>query len=257
LSGLKPLFLSKNLGIALSKNQIYSVSMKAVLLAAGNGTRMQPLTFSQPKALIDVCDKPIIYHLVSAFPNKIDELIIVIGYLGDQIREYCKSEFLGRHVTYVEQEKKNGTLDALKCCEHLLNDEPFAVFYVDDLLDKESITKLASHPSSIMVQKSIYPEKYGVVSLREDGTIDNIEEKPTHPKSNLIVTNGCVITKDIFSYTPIMHPNGEYYLTTILDNFARDHKTAVVYAKSWIPLGDPNELNNAQKILREYPNLLY
>ncbi len=231
--------------------------MKAVLLAAGNGTRMQPLTLSQPKALIYVCDKPIIYHLVSAFPETIDEIIIVIGYLGHQIREYCKSEFLGHRVTYIKQDKKKGTLDALRCAEHLLTDDPFAVFYVDDLLDKPSITKLASYQSAIMVQKSAHPEKYGVVSLREDGTIEDIEEKPAHPKSNLIVTNGCVITKDIFSYVPIRHQNGEYYLTTMLDSFIRDHKTAVVYAKSWIPLGDPNELKNAQEILKENPNLLY
>ena len=70
--------------------------MQCVILAAGEGTRMRPLTLAMPKPLVPVCGVPLIEHIVRPLPKVIDELIIVIGYKGEMIREYCGEEFMER-----------------------------------------------------------------------------------------------------------------------------------------------------------------
>ena len=90
--------------------------MQCVILAAGKGTRMRPLTEHTPKPLIKVCGKPILQHIVEALPAEIDELILVVGYLEEQIRTFCGAEFCGRKVKYVTQgNSAGGTGDALRC----------------------------------------------------------------------------------------------------------------------------------------------
>ena len=77
--------------------------MQCVIIAAGRGTRMRPLTDTTPKPLLKVCGKAVLDHIVEALPTQITELIIVTGYLGEQIREHCGEEFYVRPVTYLEQ----------------------------------------------------------------------------------------------------------------------------------------------------------
>ena len=77
--------------------------MKAIVLAAGEGRRMRPLTENIPKPLLQIQDRPLIEHIVERLPEEVDELIIVVGYLGEMIKQYCSDNFLGRPITYVEQ----------------------------------------------------------------------------------------------------------------------------------------------------------
>ena len=81
--------------------------MQCVILAAGKGTRLRPLTEKCPKPLVEVGGKTLLDHIVGALPSAVDELIIVTGYKGEMIREYCGKEFYGRKVTYIHQEEVN------------------------------------------------------------------------------------------------------------------------------------------------------
>jgi len=231
--------------------------MKAVILAAGEGVRMRPLTLTRPKPLVLLDEKPLLHYLVSSFPKEISELIIVTGYLGNQIRDYCGDSFLGRRVTYVEQREKTGTFDALKLCEPYLNDkEPFAVFYADDLIDRDTITRLIAYPLSLVVAEVPDPWRFGVATLRDDGKLKSIEEKPENPTSNLIVTCAYVLSKEILTYSPVRHPNGEYYLSSVISEFAKDHDIDVVHSSFWFPVGTPGDLARAEEIIKERPELL-
>ncbi len=80
--------------------------MQCVILAAGGGTRMRPLTLVRPKPLIIIASKPLIEHIVGALPSEIDSLIMVVCYKADMIRDYCGEIFLGRPVTYVTRAKE-------------------------------------------------------------------------------------------------------------------------------------------------------
>lgn len=226
--------------------------MKAIILAAGEGVRMRPLTLSKPKPLLEVAGKPLIHRLVSNLPDKVDGVVFVVGYLGDQIRNYCKNNFLGRKVDYVEQENPRGTYHAVSLCHpyiHRGQDKRFFVFYADDLLDAGTIGKMMGHERALVVQEVADPRRFGVVSTNEDGSVKEIVEKPENPKSNLVLTNGLLLDQKIFQYPPPHTVNGEYYLSTAIAEMAKRHKFMTVKADFWFPIATPGDLKKAEGAL--------
>ena len=225
--------------------------MKAIILAAGEGTRMRPFTHNTPKPLIKLGGKPILEHLVLGLPEKITELIMVVGYLGEQIQNHCGEKFCGKQVAYVWQKEKRGTYHALDLCKKLLNpSESFAVFYADEFVDRETLESCLNHDLAAIVKTVDNPSRFGVVTLNEDGSIKDIVEKPEHPKSNLVLISGLVLDLSIFDYAPEPHSNGEYYLSTALAKMAKDYKVFSIQAQSWISVGTLEDLAMAEKLLR-------
>jgi dTDP-glucose pyrophosphorylase len=117
--------------------------MQCVILAAGKGTRLRPLTDNCPKPLVKVAGKPLLDHIVEALPTAVDELIIVVGYLGGMIEDYCGKEFHGRKVTYITQEEQKGTAHALWLCKDLIKGR-FLFLFADDLHGKEDLARATS-----------------------------------------------------------------------------------------------------------------
>jgi len=104
-------------------SQIGIVPMKAVILAAGDGVRMKPLTNTRPKVMLQVAGKPILYHLLLEVKKAgIKDVVIVVRYLKEQIIEYFKKEDLGLKITFVEQGTKNGTGEAILTAEKFIDD---------------------------------------------------------------------------------------------------------------------------------------
>jgi bifunctional UDP-N-acetylglucosamine pyrophosphorylase/glucosamine-1-phosphate N-acetyltransferase len=224
--------------------------MKAVILAAGEGVRMRPLTLTTPKPLINVAGQPLLHHLVKSLPEKISELVIVHGYLGDQIVKHCGEEFLGRRVTYVRQPEKTGTFDALRLSKEHLDNEPFAVLYSDDFIEKGAFEKLVNHDLAAITTRVEDPRRFGVVILNDDGTIKDIIEKPEVPPSNQILVSGFVLKSSIFDYPPKEAVKGELFLPVAVGNMAKEHKIYTVEAKTYIPVGVIEDLEKAEKLLR-------
>ena len=222
--------------------------MQCVILAAGLGTRMRPLTEERPKPLIKVCGKPLLQHIIEALPPGIDEIIIVVGYKAEMIREYFGEEFLGRKVTYVTQEKQEGTAKALWLCKDLLKGR-FLFMFADDIHGKEDVARAVSYKRSLLVSPVDNPERFGVVVRNPDGTLAMIIEKPKHAPSNYASTGAMVLDTEIFNYEPQAPVNGEYYLTEVIERYAETHPIAVVEEKSWIPIGYPEDITKAETIL--------
>jgi len=103
--------------------------MKAVILAAGEGIRMRPLTINTPKPLLKIIGKPILEHIIDSFPNEIDEIIIVVGYLKDQIKNYFGSNWKSRKINYIFQKDKKGTAHALWLCRPLLKKRKIPTYH--------------------------------------------------------------------------------------------------------------------------------
>ncbi len=210
---------------------------------------MRPLTQTTPKPLLKVGGKTLLERLVSNFPDEISELIVVHGYLGEKIVNYCGDKFCGRRVRYVHQPVQRGTYDALALTRKYLDDnESFGVFYADDLIDKKTFRECIKYKLAAIVVKVADPKRFGVVTLNDDGSIKNIIEKPEHPESDLVLVSGFVLNPVIFNYPPLQNPNGEYYLSEAVAKMSKEHKIFTVKAYSWIPVGVVEDLKKAEAL---------
>ena len=222
--------------------------MQCIILAAGLGIRMRPLTLEKPKPLIEIAGKPLISHIVEALPSEITELVLVVGYKGDMIREYCGDVFLGRPVTYFEQANPGGSAEALFIAKEALRDT-FLVMYADDIHGKRALKEMMRYSHAMLAARSETPERFGVVEQNADGTIKRIIEKPEHPSSDLVSTGGFVLSTDIFDCVAEKSHLGEYYLVDNVNIYAKTHPVHIVEQDLWIPIGYPEDIQKAEKIL--------
>ncbi len=222
--------------------------MQCVILAAGKGMRMRPLTDTCPKPLINICGKPILQHIVESLPKEIDELVLIVGYLKEQIMATCGSEYLGKKVTYCEQKNfAGGTGDALMCAKDVLHGK-FLFMYGDDIHGKGTLAEAMKYEHAIIGARSLTPEKYGVLIPNEDGTLQTILEKPTNPTSNLINIGGFVINDSIFKYSvPVSHL-GEHLVTDMLTEYAKDNAVKILEQDLWVPIGYPEDIKKAEAV---------
>jgi UDP-N-acetylglucosamine diphosphorylase / glucose-1-phosphate thymidylyltransferase / UDP-N-acetylgalactosamine diphosphorylase / glucosamine-1-phosphate N-acetyltransferase / galactosamine-1-phosphate N-acetyltransferase len=226
--------------------------MKAVIVAAGEGIRMRPLTETTPKPLLRVCGKTLLEHVGDMLPSEISEIIIVVGYKGEQIKEYIGDVWLGRPVQYVWQKKKEGTARAIALCKDLLgNEKLFFVVYADDIHGAKGVAAcVAQKRPCILLSELEDPRRFGVIETDANGKIVSIEEKPEQPKSNLVSSGVLVLPVDILDYTASPRDNGEEYITDRIARMIQDgHEFYTEQGTQWIPVGYPEELQKAEEVL--------
>ncbi len=223
--------------------------MQCVILVAGKGTRLRPLTDEVPKPLVKVGGKTILEHIIGVLPSCIDEVILIIGYKGDMIREYCRDEFLGKKMIYREQDNHaGGTGDALMCAKDLLKGK-FLFMYGDDIHGSEVLKQAVEEEHAMLSATSETPERYGVLVTNEDGTLKEILEKPENPPTNLINIGGFVIHDSIFKYECERADSGELYVTDMLTDYAKEFPVKVLVQDTWLPIGYPEDIAKAEEFL--------
>lgn len=231
--------------------------MKAFILAAGEGTRMRPLTANIPKPLLPVAGKPFLMHtLESLRENKIEDITILIGWRGRRVREYLgDGSELGLKISYEEQERRLGTAHAIGLAKKHVGDT-FLCVNGDVVLTPKSIKGFLSFwkkkkGTTVALAKVADSSNLGVVEVEED-VIKGIEEKPKWPKSNLINAGMYVFDKNIFKLiekTP-KSKRGEYEITDTLQMLMEKEEVhGHVLAEEWIDVGRPWDLLRANQIL--------
>ena len=230
---------------------MYKTIMQAIILAAGKGTRMRPLTDTIPKPLVALGGKPLLFYTFSALPEEITEVILVIGYLGAHIQRLCGTSYQGRKIRYVVQKKPLGTAKALSLCKPFIEkNKPFLVMYADDLYRREDIINLLAYPLSMLVKEVENPRAFGIVACDKNNCITELIEKPAEPTSNLANIGVYVLDDRIFHYHATPHPkNGEYYLTECIMQLAKDHPVIAVPASFWVPIASPEDITRAELLL--------
>ena len=130
--------------------------MKAIVLAAGEGTRMRPLTYTKPKVMLPIANKPILEHLIVELRKAgIKDIILVVGYKDEVIRNHFKDgSDWDVNITYESQKIQRGTADALKSAMHLIDDE-FIVLNGDNIISYEDIKKIAKTDSFAIGVKEV------------------------------------------------------------------------------------------------------
>jgi UDP-N-acetylglucosamine diphosphorylase/glucosamine-1-phosphate N-acetyltransferase len=193
--------------------------MKAVLLAASEDIRMRPLTYTRPKAMLPLANKPILEHLLlQAKEAGITEYLIVVGYSGEIIRDYFgNGEKWGLTIEYITQRQQLGTANAVMRTKGRLGDR-FLVINGDIVIRSQDIKKLAnSHNVTVLLTEVDNPADLGVVEV-EKGVITHIEEKKHNPSSRIVSAGLYLLTEEIFSAieaSPVS-PRGGYDLTDAL-----------------------------------------
>ncbi len=223
---------------------------KAVILAAGWGTRMKPLTFSKPKPILPVAGKTVLEYNLEELKDLVEEVIIVVGYKEEVIREKIGEEYKGVKIKYVKQKEQLGTGHAAKVALPFL-EEDFLILNGDDLYLKEDIEKVLLKNPSIMVKEIEDPSGYGQVLTGKE-TVKEIVEKPPETVSNLINVGCYYLNKNFFQKEIEKSSRGEYEIIDFLKFFVEGGGDLYyATAKNWHPMTYPWHLLDANETLME------
>jgi bifunctional UDP-N-acetylglucosamine pyrophosphorylase/glucosamine-1-phosphate N-acetyltransferase len=229
--------------------------MKALILAAGRGTRLEPLTETQAKCMLPLAGRPILEHLVEALVKEgITDITILVGHLGGQIEEHFGSgEGFGAAISYLTQEERLGTAHAVGQASF---DEDFLVLNGDTILPGGSIGAVVeAHRDSsatLGLLEVENPSLYGVVELEGDRVI-GIVEKPDAPKSNLANAGLYAFSPEIFDAIKRTEksPRGEYEITDSISLLIEEGRTVkgVTIEGSFLDIGTPWNYLDSNKAL--------
>ncbi|MBS7257865.1 MULTISPECIES: bifunctional sugar-1-phosphate nucleotidylyltransferase/acetyltransferase [Methanobrevibacter] len=228
--------------------------MKAIILCAGEGSRMRPLTLTKPKTMLPVAGKPIMqYNIESLRENGITDILLIVRYKEEMVRNYFGdgSEF-GVNITYKRQKDFLGTADAISYGKDFIEDS-LIVLNGDIILDDEIISDFINKyddlkPDTLMLLTEVEdPSAFGVVEI-DEGHIKSIVEKPKKEEapSNLVNAGIYIFNEDIFDKIEKteVSQRGEYEITDSLTMQIEDGKNVMGHKtdKDWIDVGRPWEL---------------
>lgn len=216
--------------------------MKAVILAAGKGERMRPLTLTTPKPLLEIQGKKIIDYVFDALPSEVDEVIVVVKYLGDKMKEHLGFEYKGRKVHYVEGSEQGNALGFLASRPYFKNGERLFIIHGDEPQRRVEIDACLERQFAWVCARVPDPTKVGVATIAPDGRITEVIEKPAAPKTNWSAMGTILVDTEIFKYEPKLHTNGEYHISSMLDQFLKDHPVYMVEGKERPPLRSLEDL---------------
>lgn len=225
--------------------------MQAIIFAAGRGTRMGTLTETCPKSMLPIFEKPILEYKLEALPESIDEVVLVVGYLGSVIHDHFGGEYNGKRILYVEQETPLGTADALWKAKDVLTGK-FVAMNGDDLYATADIEALIAKEWAMLVEKREGAFSGGKAKVNAHGEIVEIlEGKHTDP--GLVNAGVYVCDTRLFEFEPVPKGDGETEVGLPQTILAAAHKLHVpvhaVHATHWIQITAPTDLKKAEQIL--------
>ena len=212
---------------------------------------MGPLTKDTPKPLLKIGDQNLLERNLENLPPEIEEVVLVVGYLGEKIRKYFGNKWQGRPVRYVEQTELKGTAHALFICQHLLRDR-FLVLMGDDLYSADDLRELSAKPLAVLVWEmkddGAKDSRAGVMKVNERGELSDIVERQPTPKGTLVNCGAYVLNMDFFKY-PLRsagEPANEFGLPqTMLQMVQKGATFSVVKARWWHKVAAPEDLKIA------------
>ncbi|MCG8329413.1 MAG: glucose-1-phosphate thymidylyltransferase [Chitinophagales bacterium] len=232
--------------------------MKAVIPVAGAGTRLRPLTYTQPKPLIPVAGKPIISFILDQLIEiGINEFVFIIGYLGEKIRNYVDKAYPDIKRDYIIQEDRLGSGHAIWTARELLKDAGEIYIFFGDIIVDANFKKIMNSDHSVLCVKKVDdPREYGVVEYNRNGKVDRVVEKPKIPKSNMAMV-GFYKIKEVhqlidaleFNIKHNIRSNGEFPLTdAMMRMIEHDVLFSTVEVDNWFNCGKKEVLLDTNAI---------
>lgn len=241
--------------------------MKAVIPAAGQGTRLYPQTHTKPKPMVRVAGRPILGHILDGLVDSpIDDVVIIVGVMKDHVIEYVNGAYADKlNVEYAEQEQTEGLGHCIYQTQDNFDEESMCILLGDMLFDSgygeffEVHQAIGDVDGSIGVKRVEAPSNYGIVTLDGD-RIAELEEKPADSDSNLAISGVYFIEDtdllfDSLAYfidNDIRGAGDEYQLTDALQRMLEHGAQFGTFeVENWYDCGRPETLLEANRVLLE------
>ncbi|MFG6117163.1 glucose-1-phosphate thymidylyltransferase [Halobacillus sp. MO56] len=220
--------------------------MKGLILTAGNGTRLRPLSYTKPKPLLPVCNRPVIsYGIEQLYHLGIRDIGLVIqpdqeDFFKESLQPFTKQDL---RFHYIYQQEQKGIAHAVAQAEEFLDSDSFVLLLGDNLINdpltllQESFMQ-SSAQGTVMVAEVSTPQDYGIAEIQNQKII-NVEEKPAEPKSNLAIIGAYIFSSEIFKAIHAIPPSarGEYEITDAIQ-WMIDHGNDIHFIKAKKPTFD-------------------
>jgi len=244
--------------------------MKAIIPVAGAGTKLRPLTYTQPKALIPIAGKTILSVIVDQLIDAgVKDFVFVIGYLGEKIQRYIAKTYPQLSYTLITQNDRRGTGHAIWLTRDAVADDDEVMIVLGDTVCDYNVKEvLGSSISQIGVRKVDDPRSFGVAEINDKDMVLKMVEKPLIPKSNMAMVGIYYIKESKAMYTALdNHLNnradddGEYHLTNALQQMIEGGiRFQAFRVNNWFDCGKKESLLSTNAILlkqmaEEHPDM--
>ncbi len=243
-----------------TQRQRIGVQMKALVLAAGKGSRLRPLTNTIPKHLLPVGSKPILFHVLDQIVEAgITDIGIVVSpdsgpYIEEAINEsgQCRAE-----IAFISQSKPLGLAHAVSVAKEFVGDSDFLVFLGDNLIQEGVGSFLdefraSSAEASIILKEVPDPRAFGVAEVDASGKVISMVEKPREPKSNLAIIGVYLFTPEIHEAIAQVEPSwrGELEITDAIQKLMDMGKEIRSHLLQgwWLDIGSNDGLIEANRV---------
>ncbi len=227
---------------------------KAVLLAAGRGTRMRELTSSLPKPMIEVRGKPILRHIIEGLREAgVGQFLLVVGYRAEVVKDYFgDGTDFGAAISYATQVVQDGTGRVVELARDFVSDDPFVLHYGDILIDAANYRQLVDLPAGVeailTVKANEDCSRGGAVFVDGEMRVTDVREKVQAGERSSLWYNAGVysLRPSIFEWTAKLQPSprGEFELTDAIRDLAQSSKKvqALELEGAWADVRDPEIL---------------
>ncbi len=223
--------------------------MDVIILAAGRGTRLRPLTDTTPKPLIPVAGKGTLLHTLDALPDTIDRVILVVNHLQEQIRDTVGDAWKDRPVTYTVHDALDGTGGGVRLVRPHLTSERFMVLNGDDVYGPDDLRRLSHLVRGVLVKTQTLTKESDTWVV-EDNRLTSQAIRPSG-EIGAVNTGAYLLGGEWFDTEPVLVPGktDEWSLPHALPQILDQRIYHALEAETWLPCGTPEELASAEKAL--------
>jgi glucose-1-phosphate thymidylyltransferase len=234
--------------------------MKGIVLAGGTATRLYPLTIVTNKHLLPIYDRPMIYYPIETLAGMgIEEVLVIVGgkSVGDVVELLADGAHFGLDLTYRYQRGALGIAHAIGLARNFVRDDTFCCVLGDNVLRGPKLDGVAREfetgvwGAGTLLHRVSDPHRFGVAELNAAGDVVGFEEKPEHPKSDLIPIGVYFLRPDVFDVIERLAPSGrgEFEITDVLNHYIPNGGLYTrVYDGHWTDAGTVTSLVRATEL---------